>query len=170
VVSGKRWVLQKQGLNCSKPFPSRGRVTARHGDSSAEALLELPAAETKSKDGLDAIPASLWVTIGLLAQDGFALQVRLRRTAKPSERDKATGTWHVYHAVGGAITLLESIKKPEAAAQPKVQALKAAPGELHKSQAQPETELETAAQSKAQTMHATVQAAPCKSQAMYEMD
>lgn len=121
VVEGKRWLLQKQALERSRPFPSRGRVTARHGGCSAEALLELPAAETKGQDGLAAIPASLWVTIGLLAQDGFALQVKLKRAAKPTERDRTHGTWHVYHAVGGAITLRESVKKPDAKAAPKVQ-------------------------------------------------
>ena len=111
-------MLQKLSWDASKPFPSLGRVVARHKDSTAEALLELPAAETKSQDDLHAVPAGIWVTIGLLAQDGFALQVRLKRTPRPSKRDKTEGTWRLYHAVGGAITMLKEIKQPEAAPEP----------------------------------------------------
>lgn len=105
-----------QAASASKPFPTQGRIAARHGDAAAEALLELPAAETKSRSDLEAIPAAIWVTIGLIAQDGFALQVKLKRAARPSERDRVEGTWHAYHAVRGAITVLESIEQPEASA------------------------------------------------------
>jgi hypothetical protein len=123
VVRAKRWTLTKQDLDTSKPFPTAGRVVARHKVSLAEALLELPAAVTKAKDDLARIPTGMWVTIGLLAQDGLALQIRLKRAVEPSERDKVDGTWHVYHAVGGAITLLESISQPDGAAASKVQAM-----------------------------------------------
>lgn len=116
MVHGKRWPLCKLNVSDSRVFPSKGRVVAHHHESTAEAILELPAAETKAKEDVQAVPAGLWVTIGLLAKDGFALQLRMKRAAQPCERDKADGTWHVFHAVGGAITLLECIDRPEAAA------------------------------------------------------
>ena len=118
VVHGKRWPLRKLGVGASRPFPSKGRIVAHHHESTAEAILELPAAETKAKEDVDRVPVGLWVTIGLLAKDGFALQLRMKRTSQPCERDKADGTWHVFHAVGGAITLLERIDRPEAASAP----------------------------------------------------
>ncbi|KIZ06797.1 hypothetical protein MNEG_1153 [Monoraphidium neglectum] len=39
------------------------------------------------------------------SQDGLALQLRLKRAAKPVERDPVAGVWYVYHPVGGAITM-----------------------------------------------------------------
>jgi hypothetical protein len=51
----------------------------RRGDLRAEALLQLPALPTRSSaEG----PAALWLTVGLLAADGLALQLRLRRNEK----------------------------------------------------------------------------------------
>ncbi|KAF6262535.1 hypothetical protein COO60DRAFT_1675619 [Scenedesmus sp. NREL 46B-D3] len=44
--------------------------------------------------------------VGLLAADGFALQLRLKKADMPTERDRAEGTWFAYHPVGGAITVL----------------------------------------------------------------
>ena len=91
-----------------------------HGDATADALLELPAAQTKAKEELDSIPAGIWVTVGLLAADGFALQLRLKRATKPSQRDRVDGTWHAYHAIGGAITLLNAVQRPEKQSAPLV--------------------------------------------------
>jgi hypothetical protein len=112
-VTGKRWELLKVDAASHKPFPTIGRAVATHKGSTAEALLELPTPQTKAKDELQLIPAGLWVTVGLLAQDKLALQLRLKRCEQPSERDKEGGTWHVYHATGGAITLLEGIEHPK---------------------------------------------------------
>lgn len=128
-MRGKRWKLAACSLKATRAFPSNGRVVVRHGTVSAENVLDLPAAQTRSKDDLSAIPAGMWLTIGLLAQDGLAMQVRLKRSAEPSDRDKAEGTWHVYHAVGGALTLLDSIEKPEGGkCLEKVQSVESTPG------------------------------------------
>ena len=35
-----------------------------------------------------------------------AVQLKLKRAEKPKTRDKAAGVWYIYHAVGGAITVL----------------------------------------------------------------
>ena len=110
VVQGKRWKLQPQALDASKPFPANGRIAVCHGDKSAEALLELPSPSTKSDESLAGIPAGVWLTVGLLAQDGFALQLKLKRTTAPRERDE--GVWYVYHVVGGAITVLTTMNPP----------------------------------------------------------
>lgn len=50
------------------------QVSVVHGSSVADALLELPAPSTKSTAA--DFPAAVWLTIGLLATDGLALQVR----------------------------------------------------------------------------------------------
>eukprot|EP00775_Hariotina_reticulata_P002322 gene2322-2630_t len=81
--------------------------------SVAEALLQLPEVPLRGSVGEDAdAPAALWLTVGLLAADGFALQLKLRKSDKPTDRDRVEGSWCAYHAVGGAVTVLS----PEAAA------------------------------------------------------
>lgn len=59
--------------DASRPFPANGKIAARFGGISAEALLELPAPATKG--GAADLAAVVWLTVGLLATDGFALQV-----------------------------------------------------------------------------------------------
>jgi len=54
-----------------------------------------------------AVSPVVWLTVGLLAEDGFALQLKLKRDDGSREKDKATGVYYVYRPVGGAITLLE---------------------------------------------------------------
>ncbi len=50
----------------------------------AEALLQLPALPVRSSsEG----PAALWLTVGLLAVDGLALQLRLKK------HEKVRGSW-----------------------------------------------------------------------------
>ena len=114
----------------SRPLPSQGKIVAKHAgmvacsveyflpseaeqieQSSrpagrvAEALLELPAAATR--DEAASLAPVIWLTVGLLAVDGFVLQLKLKRAAKPKERDAASGTWYCYHAVGGALTIAD---------------------------------------------------------------
>jgi hypothetical protein len=50
----------------------------------AEALLQLPEVPLRCAEaaGEAGAPAALWLTAGLLAADGFALQLRLRRADK----------------------------------------------------------------------------------------
>lgn len=123
VVRGTSHTLQKRSCQSSRAFPSHGRIVVRHGDASAECTLELPAAQTRSCDDLEALPKGMWITIGRLGENGLALQLRLKRTAEPSERDKAEGTWHVYHVIRGVVTLRDAIDPPEPQAGPKVQPL-----------------------------------------------
>jgi len=51
-------------------------VVVRYGQRSVEALVELPA-ETLRATAPRGSPV-LWVTVGLLATDGFALQLKLK--------------------------------------------------------------------------------------------
>lgn len=62
---------------------------------------------------MEKLAAGLWVTVGLLAQDKFALQLRLKKDRAAAERDKGSGVWNVYVPVGGAITVLKRVKKVE---------------------------------------------------------
>jgi len=55
------------------------QVVVRHAGRSAEALLQLPAPPVR--DSTEGAPA-LWLTVGVLAADGFALQLRLKKADK----------------------------------------------------------------------------------------
>ena len=55
------------------------QVVATYGGTMAEALLQLPVIPLRDDDGA---PQSLWVTVGLLALDGIALQLKLKRSTK----------------------------------------------------------------------------------------
>lgn len=55
------------------------------------------------------LPPAVWVTVGLLAKDGVALQLRARRAESWSECsfDGSTGKWSVYRPIGGALTVAD---------------------------------------------------------------
>lgn len=36
------------------------------------------------------------------------LQLKLRRAEKAKTRDRGAGVWYIYHAVGGAMTVLKT--------------------------------------------------------------
>lgn len=57
------------------------QVVVRHHGRSSEALLQLPVIPVRS---CDEGPAALWLTVGLLAADGFALQLKLKKAEKVS--------------------------------------------------------------------------------------
>lgn len=61
--------------------------------SAAEALLQLPEVPFSRADAAEAagVPAGLWLTVGLLAADGFALQLRLRKADKVRVNNWAQG-------------------------------------------------------------------------------
>ncbi|WIA29347.1 hypothetical protein OEZ86_011852 [Tetradesmus obliquus] len=85
----------------------QGKVAVHFMGSVAEALLQLPEVPLRSSTAADGgPPPGLWLTVGLLAADGFALQLRLKKADRPTERDRTEGTWFAYHPVGGAITVL----------------------------------------------------------------
>lgn len=71
--------LQPLELASTRPLPANGKIVVRRGDTRAEALLQLPALPVRSSsEG----PAALWLTVGLLAVDGLALQLRLKKHEK----------------------------------------------------------------------------------------
>lgn len=65
------------------PTP-RTQIAVHFLGSVAEALLQLPEVPFSRADAAAAagVPSGLWVTVGLLAADGFALQLRLRKADK----------------------------------------------------------------------------------------
>ena len=66
-------LLQAVEPDISKAFPADGKIVVKFGGRTAEALLELPAPSTR--EGAAELPAVVWLTVGLLASDSFALQV-----------------------------------------------------------------------------------------------
>lgn len=63
------------------PLTMRAQVVVRHAGRSTEALLQLPAIPVRSSEG----PAGLWLTVGLLAADGIALQLKLKKAEQVCE-------------------------------------------------------------------------------------
>jgi hypothetical protein len=59
------------------------------------------------------MPNGVWVTIGQLSRDGFALQLKLKKTKGVHEayRCGKSGKYYVYEPSGGAITVLRKEKK-----------------------------------------------------------
>ncbi|PNW79580.1 hypothetical protein CHLRE_08g358751v5 [Chlamydomonas reinhardtii] len=112
-VQGLRYRLKPLELDDTRPLPANGKASVRWGDLAAEALLSLPELPTRdSGEGA----AVLWVTVGLLAVDGLALQVKLKKAPKPKERDRVAGVWYAYHPVAGALTVLQDFAPGAAAA------------------------------------------------------
>ena len=72
-MSTQEHVAQAVEPDVSKAFPANGKILVKYGGRSAEALLELPAPSTR--DGAAELPSVVWLTVGLLATDTFALQV-----------------------------------------------------------------------------------------------
>ncbi|KAG2431018.1 hypothetical protein HYH02_013547 [Chlamydomonas schloesseri] len=103
-VHGLRYRLKPLELDDTRPLPANGKASVRWGELAAEALLALP--ELPTRDSGEGAPV-LWVTVGLLAVDGLALQVKLKKAAKPKERDRVAGVWYAYHPVAGALTVLK---------------------------------------------------------------
>ena len=84
----------------------RIQVIVSHGVKSAEAILTLPVSPTKDTSALAPV---IWLTIGLFATDGFALQLKLKKAERPTQRNETEGSWKVYHPVGGAINVADEV-------------------------------------------------------------
>ncbi len=109
----------------ARAVPTNGKVVVRLPTPSsaggggepllAEALLQLPDIPVKSLAGDK--PPVVWVNIGLLAEDGLVLQLKLKRgDASQHERDKTSGSWYAYQPAGGALTVLrDRVLAPPAA-------------------------------------------------------
>lgn len=117
VVHGLRYRLKPLDVEGTRPLPAVGKAVVRHGEAQAEALLQLP--ELPLRDSEEGAPV-LWVTVGLLAVDGLALQIKLKKAPKPKERDRVSGVWYAYHPVAGALTLLRQQPGGAAPAAPPV--------------------------------------------------
>jgi hypothetical protein len=107
-VKGHRWRLLPP--HAPRRLPPRARVRCQLGV--VDALLDLPAPAAARGAAADeawrAAPHVLWVTLGSLARDGFAVQLRLARVDAPGAAgiDGNTGALTLYRAAGGAVTLL----------------------------------------------------------------
>ena len=101
-VEGTRWRL-KQFKSGVLPMPHVGRVLVKYAGKQCEALVDLPAPETK--EDAKRVPPVVWLTVGLLATDGVVLQLKLKRNDAALEKDKQSGVYHVYYPVGGALTV-----------------------------------------------------------------
>jgi hypothetical protein len=121
----KAAVAAAKAASSATPAPHDGKVTVTFGTARAEALLDLPAPgrvradvsgggvdrgtageEAEALAAMAALPNAMWVTVGLLARDGFALQLKLKKTPGVHEayRCAKTGVYWVYEPSGGFLT------------------------------------------------------------------
>jgi hypothetical protein len=106
-LAGHRWRLLPPPA--ARRMPPNARVHCQLGI--VDALLELPSPAARGADAdaeaWRAAPGVVWVTLGSLARDGFALQLRLARVASPAATalDGLTGALMLYRLAGGALTL-----------------------------------------------------------------
>ena len=121
----KAAVAAAKAASPATPAPHDGKVTVTFGTARAEALLDLPVPgrvradfsgggvdrgtageEAEALAAMAALPSAMWVTVGLLARDGFAAQLKLKRTPGVHEayRCAKTGAHWVYEPSGGFVT------------------------------------------------------------------
>ena len=104
-VRGTRWRLLPPAAPRRVPPAARLRCSL----GAAEAALELPPlhASAGAEEAWEAAPPVVWATLGALARDGFALQLRLARVDAPRAGavDGDTGRLMLYRLAGGALTL-----------------------------------------------------------------
>jgi hypothetical protein len=131
----KEMVAAARAASADTPAPHDGKVAVTFGTIRAEALLDLPAPggrvgaairgggavdrgtpaeESEALEAMSSLPSALWVTVGLLARDGFAAQLKLKKTAGVHEayRCLKTGKYWVYEPSGGFITIARGGKNP----------------------------------------------------------
>ena len=107
-VRGARWKLLPPAA--PRRVPPAARLRCSLGP--VEAALELPPLTADGGDAAaeaawNAAPAVVWATLGALARDGFALQLRLARVEAPRAAavDGESGRLMLYRLAGGALTL-----------------------------------------------------------------
>eukprot|EP00958_Prasinococcus_capsulatus_P018851 scaffold2254_cov393-Prasinococcus_capsulatus_cf.AAC.19 len=91
-------------------LPPEGKLLVKYGDTTAQGIFTLP---TCQKDNIQAAahhPSVMWLTVGLLATDGFAVQVKTMKMHSPAHApyDSVTSKVYLYRLQGGAITVLGS--------------------------------------------------------------
>lgn len=115
-----RYRLQPSDPATNRPMPTVGKIVVKlynhthptHQPRLAEALLQLPDIPTKSVAGEK--PPIVWVNVGILADEGLVLQLKLKRAEGNTghERDKIAGGWYSYHPMGGALTVRRDASAP----------------------------------------------------------
>jgi hypothetical protein len=104
-VRGTRWRLLPPAAPRRVPPAARLRCSL----GTAEVALELPPLDdaAAAEAAWAAAPPVVWATLGALARDGFALQLRLARVDAPRAAavDGDTGRLMLYRLAGGALTL-----------------------------------------------------------------
>lgn len=112
-LRGRRWRLLPPAT--PRRVPPGALVTAFHGGAAADVLLATLPAPLASSAGValrdwEAAPPVAWVTLGSLAREGFALQLRLGRVTKVEDAvaDAESGCVMLYRVAGGALTLREA--------------------------------------------------------------
>ena len=102
-----RLLVQNDDTNTLLLFPPAGRLLASVAGRALEATFQLPCGEAGGAS-LSALPPAVWLTAGLLATDGAALQLRLRRVGGDgADAVRVGGGWAAYACVGGALTVKE---------------------------------------------------------------
>ena len=108
-----------EGGREAPPLPFDAHAHVEYRGRSADAKLELPkfasldlsssdADATIDASGASSLPKSLWVTVGLLATEGLAVQLKLKRAkrVRAAHCDAASGELYLYEVAGGAVTAL----------------------------------------------------------------
>eukprot|EP00210_Caulerpa_lentillifera_P005031 g4805.t1 len=105
---GRRYKLRSFKERLQTPLPSRGKLIVTFRNTTSEARLKLPTPVVKSEQ----VSRVVWVTVGSLSTDRFALQLKLKRMEdhELAEKNKEEGYWEVYTVVDGALT--EAIPPP----------------------------------------------------------
>ena len=105
-LQGVRWRLLLPA--CLRRLVPDALLRCRCGGAEAAALLALPApraGECDAHNAWQAAPHTVWVTLGALQTEGFALQLRCARVNTPQDVGlDARGVMLMYRPAGGAIT------------------------------------------------------------------
>jgi hypothetical protein len=98
----------RQGLTTYRSAPLSATLLTQPS-APGYAALELPPldADAAAEAAWAAAPPVVWATLGALARDGFAVQLRLARVDAPRAGavDGDTGRLMLYRLAGGALTL-----------------------------------------------------------------
>jgi hypothetical protein len=100
---GRRCALLLARAACRPPRPPTPspQIVVRYGVRKAEAQLQLPSVAVRTHNDT---PPGLWLTVGLLATDGLALQLRLKRADKVGRPGAARSLARASAASGAACT------------------------------------------------------------------
>eukprot|EP00884_Botryococcus_braunii_P023017 jgi/Botrbrau1/939/Bobra.0167s0050.1 len=117
-VKGERYRLKEVEGQDVRGLPPKGKICVTYQGTTVEAILELPGAETR--ETVSQLSPSLWVTVGVLASDGFAFQVCSPSVALEPIRCHDRGRWGLYKAgytwknrLNGKMSRVPRFRSPE---------------------------------------------------------